>query len=120
MAMNQPRYGIRSANGYPDFFTDWTVRMPGSELKRRTHGTTFDTITRQRFKLIRSALPHVTLAKAFENTADALMARALGTLDDNIEQMNGTLAALQDTLLPVLLSGKIRRATNHMVGKKPR
>ncbi|MDD9859743.1 MAG: hypothetical protein OXU40_04780 [Nitrospira sp.] len=97
--MNQPGYSIRSTNGYPDFFTDWTVRMPGSELKRRTHGTTFDTITRQRFKLIQSALPHVKLAKAFENTADALMAGAIGT-----RRAIHALTTLPDTPLPNLIS----------------
>ncbi|MDD9859741.1 MAG: restriction endonuclease subunit S [Nitrospira sp.] len=48
-----------------------------------------------------------------------VIARTLGTFG-NTEQMNYTLAALRDTLLPVLLSGKIRRAQNHTVGKKPR
>jgi len=105
--MNQPRYGIRSTNGYPDFFTDWTVRMPGSELKRRTRGTTFDTITRQRFTLIQSALPHVKLAKAFENTADALMAGAFGTLHAIY-----ALTTLPDTPLPNLISGAV-----HLTGE---
>lgn len=48
-----------------------------------------------------------------------VIARILGTFG-NTEQMNCTLAALRDTLLPVLLSGKTRRAKNHTVRKKPR
>lgn len=98
--MNQPGYSIRGTNGYPDLFTDWTERMPVSELKRRTHGTTFDTIPRQRFTLIQSALPHVKLAKAFENTADALMAGSLGTM-----RAIYALTTLPDTPLPNLISG---------------
>jgi len=77
--------------------------MAGSELKRRTHGTIFDTNTRQSFKLIKSALPYVKLAKAFENTADALMARAVGNLHAIY-----ALTTLRDTLLPNFISGEVR------------
>lgn len=77
--------------------------MAVSELKRRTHGTTFDTITRQRFKLIKSALPHVKSAKVFENTADALMARDLGN-----RRAIYALTTLRGTPLPNLISGEVR------------
>ena len=49
MAMNQTCYGIRGVQGYPDYFTYWNVRTAVDELQQRTHGTIFDTITRQTF-----------------------------------------------------------------------
>ena len=59
MAMNQTCYGIRGAHGYPDFFTYWNVRAVVDELQTRTHGTIFDTITRQTFALVETALGRV-------------------------------------------------------------
>lgn len=81
--------------------------MSVSELKRRTRGTTLDIIIRQRFKLIQSALPHVKLAKAFENTADALTAGSLGTL-----RAIYALTTLPDTPLPNLIAGAV-----HLTGE---
>ena len=103
MAMNQTCYGIRGAHGYPDFFTYYTVRMNISELQRRTHGTIFDTITRQTFKFIQTIQPPVYLAQTFESMVNAVMARILRNL-----QESRTLAAMRDTLLPKLISGELR------------
>ena len=61
MAMNQTCYGIRGAHGYPDFFTYWNLRKAVDELQTRTHGTIFDTITRQTFTLIEMALAPIDL-----------------------------------------------------------
>ena len=109
MAMNQTCYGIRGANGYPDYFTYYTVRMNISELQRRTHGTIFDTITRQTFKFVQTIQPPVYLAKTFESMVNSVMARILRNL-----QESRTLAAMRDTLLPKLISGEFcsRGATN--------
>ena len=103
MAMNQTCYGIRGAHGYPDFFTYYTVRMNINELQRRTHGTIFDTITRETFKFIQTIQPPVYLARTFESMVDSVMARILHNLQESL-----TLAALRDTLLPKLISGEVR------------
>ena len=57
MAMNQTCYGIRGAQGYPDLFTYLTIRMTVDELQRRTHGTIFDTITRETFGFVEAIVP---------------------------------------------------------------
>ena len=57
MSMNQTCYGIRGSSGYPDFFTYLNIRLTVDELRHRTHGTIFDTITRQTFKLIGIVIP---------------------------------------------------------------
>ena len=56
MAMNQTCYGIRGVQGFPDYFTYWNVRMAVDELQARTHGTIFDTITRQTFNVVETLL----------------------------------------------------------------
>ncbi|WP_420441401.1 restriction endonuclease subunit S [Candidatus Palauibacter sp.] len=103
MAMNQTCYGIRGAAGYSDFFTYGLVRNTVEELRSRTHGTVFDTITRQTFASIGSLLPPTDVAGEFEAAVKGIMDRVLS----NIHEYR-TLAALRDTLLPKLISGEIR------------
>ena len=103
MAMNQTCYGIRGARGYPDFFTYWTIRKAVDELQSRTHGTIFDTITRQTFKIIDMVLPPVNVTEAFECTVNPIMGHILNNLNES-----RTLAAQRDALLPKLVSGKLR------------
>ena len=103
MAMNQTCYGIRGARGYPNFFTYWTIRKAVDELRSRTHGTIFDTITRQTFKIVEMILPPVNVAKAFEYTVNPIMRRILNNLHES-----RTLAAQRDALLPKLVSGELR------------
>ena len=103
MAMNQTCYGIRGAHGHPDFFTYWNVRATVDKLRQRTHGTIFDTITRQTFKLVETALPPLELAKAFESVVTGLMERILKNLHES-----SILAETRDLLLPKLMSGELR------------
>ena len=103
MAMNQTCYGIQGAQGYPDFFTYWAVRKAVDELQSRTHGTIFDTITRQTFKIVDMVLPPVNVTEAFECTVNPIMERILNNLHES-----QTLAALRDTLLPKLLAGELQ------------
>ena len=101
--MNQTCYGIRGTSGYQEFFIYWLVRRTIEELRSRTHGTIFDTITRQTFTLVDLALPPVSVAEAFESTVTPIMERLLSNLTEV-----RTLAVLRDTLLPKLVSGELR------------
>ena len=103
MAMNQTCYGIRGAGGYRDFFTYWLVRRAVEDLRSRTHGTIFDTITRQTFAFVDVALPSVSVADAFESAVMPIMERILSNL-----HQSRAIAALRDTLLPKLVSGELR------------
>ncbi len=103
MAMNQTCYGIRGAHGYPDLFTYWNVRAAVDDLQQRTHGTIFDTITRQTFKLVGAIIPPVTLSGKFETIVQPIMSHILSNI-----QESRTLAALRDALLPKLISGELR------------
>ena len=81
MSMNQTCYGIRGVSGYPDFFTYLNIRLTARfELQQRTHGTIFDTITRQTFKLVGKALPPDKTACAFESMIEPTMGRILSNL----------------------------------------
>ena len=111
MAMNQTCYGIRGANGFPDLFTYWNVRTAVSELRGRTHGTIFDTITRQTFTLIRKPMVPPDLAQEFETRIQPLMARVL----DNLKASR-TMAAQRDALLEPLVSGDVRVGKCEKVG----
>ena len=103
MAMNQTCYGIRGANGFPDYFTYFSVRSVIDELQTRTHGTIFDTITRDTFKLIDTFLPPLHIAKEFENAVEPMMSQILNNL-----YSSRALAAQRDALLPRLVSGEVR------------
>ena len=103
MAMNQTCYGIRGARAYPNFFTYWTIRKAVDELQNRTHGTIFDTITRQTFKIVDIVLPPVNVAEAFERTVNPIMEHILNDLHES-----RTLEAQRDALLPQLISGELR------------
>ena len=103
MSMNQTCYGIRGSRGYPDFFTYLNIRMTVGELQHRTHGTIFDTITRQTFKLVDTTIPPAKIAEAFESVVEPIMSRILSNLHES-----HMLANLRDTLLPKLISGDVR------------
>ena len=103
MAMNQTCYGIRGANGYPDFYTYWMIRTAVDVLRQQTHGTIFDTITRQTFKLIEAVIPPVESAVAFETVVKSHMERILMNLRESQSLKNQ-----RDSLLPWLMSVKCR------------
>ncbi len=103
MSMNQTCYGIRGVQGYPDFFTYLRIRTSVDDLQRRTHGTIFDTITRQSFSLIDTVIPPSRVAEAFEIVIEPTMRRILSNLKES-----RALASMRDTLLPELVSGRIR------------
>ena len=103
MAMNQTCYGIRGVNGYPDYFTYWNVRNTVEDLQARTHGTVFETITRDTFKIAESILAPPKVAHVYEDLAYTLMTRILGNAFELFR-----LTGLRDTLLPRLISGELK------------
>ena len=103
MAMNQTCYGIRGAEGYPDFFTYWSVRNTVSDLQARTHGTIFDTITRETFKIAETVLVPTNAARAFESVVNPAMQRILMNLNEAL-----SLTTQRDTLLPKLIPRAIK------------
>jgi type I restriction enzyme S subunit len=102
MAMNQSCYGVRGKANDSDFFTYFLLREVAAQLQQHTHGTVFDTITRQTFESVEFPFPPSQLTTAFDSAVTPL----LEELRLNLRESNA-LAATRDTLLPKLLSGEI-------------
>lgn len=76
-----------------------------SEIESRATGTTFAEISKQNFRPILVVLPPKELMTTFTAKVAPLYAQIIVNL-----QQSCTLATLRDTLLPKLLSGKLRVA----------
>lgn len=102
MAMNQSCYGVRGITGYGDYFTYYALRAATAQLQQRTHGTVFDTITRQTFETLDCIFPPPKLTAVFDHAIEPLLEQ----IRSNLHQSR-TLATLRDALLPCLISGKL-------------
>jgi len=109
MAMNQSCYGLRGKAG-DNYFTYFCTYLLVETLKQRTHGSVFDTITRDTLSGVVTVYPEKAVISAFESLLSPLMER----IRENLKQAQ-TLATLRDTLLPRLISGQLR--LNEMLGK---
>jgi restriction endonuclease S subunit len=102
MAMNQSCYGLRGKTG-DSYFTYFITRGLVDTLKQRSHGSVFDTITRETLASVSVVVPPAALVDKFEATVSPVMRR----IWKNVLQAQ-TLASLRDTLLPRLISGQLR------------
>jgi type I restriction enzyme, S subunit len=102
MAMNQSCYGVRGITGYGNYFTYYSLRAATAQLQQHTHGTVFDTITRQTFETLNCIFPPPKLTAAFDLAVEPLLEQIRANL-----QQSRTLATLRDALLPKLLSGEL-------------
>ncbi len=102
MAMNQSCYGVRGAEGHGDYYTYFTLRDSIADLQQNTHGSVFDTITRDTFQSIGIVDSSSILREHFENAVSPIMAMLLSNCLES-----RTLAETRDVLLPKLMSGDI-------------
>ncbi len=102
MAMNQSCYGLQGKVG-DAYFTYFSTYRIVETLKQRTHGSVFDTITRETLTGVSVVYPAEVVVLAFEDLISPLMER----IKENLIQAQ-TLATLRDTLLPRLISGQLR------------
>ncbi|QWZ77716.1 restriction endonuclease subunit S [Aeromonas sp. FDAARGOS 1419] len=102
MAMNQSCYGLSGKAG-DVYFTYFSTHRLVETLKQRTHGSVFDTITRDTLAGVSVVYPQTIAITAFEETIAPVMER----IKENLIQAR-TLATLRDTLLPRLISGQLR------------
>ena len=80
MAFNQSCYGIRAKGGINSTFLYYLLKNSISKLKLMTHGSVFDTITRDTFATLIVGIPD-------KKTQDAIAA-TLAAIDDKIELNN--------------------------------
>lgn len=102
MAMNQSCYGLSGKAG-DAYFTYFSTHRLVERLKQRSHGSVFDTITRETLAGVSVVYPYAVVIAAFEVT----LAPVMGRIKENLRQAQ-TLATLRDTLLPRLISGQLR------------
>jgi type I restriction enzyme, S subunit len=103
MAMNQSCYGIKGIAGMGDLFIYYATKSLLSKLKARTHGSVFDTITRDTFTDVSFVRPPSNTIDRFESQVAPLFKR----IQSNLYNIS-TLKAIRDHLLPRLISGKLR------------
>jgi type I restriction enzyme S subunit len=103
MAMNQSCYGLRGRSEKQGFYTYFTTRGLIAELQQRTHGSVFDTITRDTLKGVPLSLAPASVILAFEKRVTPLLERIRANIFES-----RTLATLRDALLSKLLLGEVR------------
>lgn len=103
MAMNQSCYGLHDLRGHNGYFLYFATSAVVETLRQRTHGSVFNTITRDTLKSVRVVTPPNALITEFERIVGAMLQRLLSALLES-----RTLAAIRDTLLPKLISGELR------------
>jgi type I restriction enzyme S subunit len=72
-------------------------------LQTNTHGSVFDTITRDTFIAVSATIPTPECVLAYENAVTPMMERILSN-----GRETKTLVQIRDLLLPKLMSGEIR------------
>lgn len=103
MAINQKNYGLKSKYDYSDFFLFLTIMNLIQDMKQNAYGTVFDTITTKTFRQIQITLPPLKLIESFEYTVGNLIHKVQFNLEESQK-----LSYIRDSLLPKLMSGKIR------------
>jgi type I restriction enzyme S subunit len=103
MAMNQSCYGLRGRMESHGYFTYFMTRQQVAVLKQHSHGSVFDTITRDTLADVSVVNPPTGLIAQFER----LVGPALDRIRNNLRE-SVTLTSLRDTLLPKLISGELR------------
>ena len=102
MTMNQSCYGLKPKSDIGPYFSYYQIRSLIDELKQNTHGSVFDTITRDTFSHFSIIIPNKKICSKYEEITNLI----LGKMKQNlIESKN--LSSIRDTLLPKLLSGEL-------------
>ncbi len=102
MAFNQSCYGLLPGDGKSFGYLHLLMQSVVAELKQRTHGSVFDTITRATFDGLLVTSPPAEIMSTFESVVEPLLALLLTLVDESSK-----LAAMREYLLPKLLSGDV-------------
>ncbi|MBK5940661.1 restriction endonuclease subunit S [Halochromatium roseum] len=103
MAFNQSCYGLLPGDDASFCHLYLLMQTAVANLKQRTHGSVFDTITRATFDGLLVAKPAGEIVSAFEAVVAPIFDLLLASL-----QESSKIADLRDYLLPKLLSGELR------------
>lgn len=89
MAFNQSCYGLRANSKTTNDFLYYLLKHKINVIKRNTHGSVFDTITRDTFGALRAELPE-------DIKEQRTIANILSSLDDKIELNNRINKTLEE------------------------
>ncbi|MBL4680691.1 MAG: restriction endonuclease subunit S [Pseudomonadales bacterium] len=107
MAFSQSNYGIKPRFPNTYFFTYLLVAHSVDELQSAAYGSVFDTITTNTFKGHSVLLPKENVIQDFNCEVTPFFEKIL----NNSNQIH-TLESIRNTLLPKLMSGEVRIASN--------
>ena len=103
MAFNQSCYGLRAKDFVDSCFLYYLLKQSVNILKHNTHGSVFDTITRETFENISVKLPPLPTQQK--------IAAILSSLDDKIELNNKINTNLEQQIEALLLNYLSKRET---------
>jgi type I restriction enzyme S subunit len=103
MAFNQSCYGLSAKEGLKNNYLYYFLVCNIKSIKNDTHGSVFDTITRDDLNKIAICLPSLSIQTAF----DDILFDIHNKLISNAKQSR-VLAAVRDAALPQLISGRVR------------
>lgn len=103
VAINQGYIAFLPDSVLPPLFMYFWCKHYMEIIKAHANGSTFMEISKKAFRLIPSIVPPPSIAKEFATAVHILFER----LTEN-ERQARTLIAIRDTLLPRLISGKLR------------
>ena len=99
LTTNQGFRSLVVKDGFDPVFIYYLLSSNVKHLKSHASGSTFGELKGTTLKSLRFVFPPYA--------GQIAITRILGMLDDNIEQMNDTLAGLRDALLPKLIRGEL-------------
>ncbi len=103
VAVNQGFIAMKPKAGISNLFLLNLLRVQMDEIKSHANGSTFMEISKAAFRPLKVIVPPIPVVQAFDDVAGSLYERMVG----NVRQITN-LTELRDTLLPRLMSGKLR------------
>jgi type I restriction enzyme, S subunit len=103
IAINQGFIGMLPSKGIPNLFLLYWAKYAHEKIVSRANGSTFLEISKSNFRPIPVVTPTTPVLQAFERIVRPAYARIVCN-----EKESRALAASRDTLLPKLMSGKVR------------
>jgi type I restriction enzyme S subunit len=108
VAINQGYIAIPPGGQLPTAYLYFWCKLKMDIIKGRANGSTFMEISKKAFRPIPALLPSQAALRAFDRFTNAVFERIAAS-----ERQAQALAALRDTLLPRLISGKLRLPEAH-------
>lgn len=104
MAMNQSCYAIRGKDGSEQqYYIYHLIKSLADQLTQNAHGTVFDTITTETFRKIQVIQPSKSVLNLFSTIVEPFYDLILSNIQETRK-----LAQIRDSVLPILMSGKIK------------